>query len=909
MAEYVMKITEEDRLEKITARTNAIFGEIMAKLEILLQQHNCSPSSSHGAANSSEEIPTLEPPLNVNLPIQDEICSSAKQIEVAAKPIPESSSSELYFDNLVTDSTKIVNDLGESALDNVQRIGEFGQEDGFEVQRDSQLTVNTTTDCDSGVISTPELSNAEPITTHSFHNKDTSQFGESQRKVTDDDVAGNRGLSLQCEIPFALYLTSIVDNRASSMEPKFQLHWDDLFTKHKLVVVSIYGNLAIDITGIQYDSRLIPPDKFLERLLDRAHPYVHMIFVVGVTQGLHGWNSQIKSYAQSGLLSFAHHMFAEMCEQGVLSWTDLIQGSVARVNGWNGKQFQSDLTSLLSFTGWYETPLPKPPDWTYDAIAKPPLPPEPPEMSSKVVVSTLPMIAKVLKFGAYNIKFGENSVWIADMLAILHVIEESNIQHNSLIDGSCLMESIESLLEKHEIIGGLVLDLVLLIGYNFQCVIGGKYFVLAATHGSVIQGHRLFVKLPNIDVVIWSNWIKSCDSFCAANLTSCLVLVMVLVGLVIKVQCYSPKANVNIYTKGVLQTGCIIIDVSRVHKLGAKKFGAFSITQQTSDPKMSCFLHLDYNFACTDTSQSPTKFSIYVKTHASQLLPQGKVHVFQFKLIVPAVSDTISAQKVILVACIWYILLDRVTLLLGMNTLEIIKSLLIGGCKPIICPQQVFLCACLLPCVLLLVSLSTTQQMSGSKKVIPEAFTHLALIVGDITRLEYLVSHTYLVTCLSSMRLDDGSCWTLHEKLILTSGNEHSFYPLKNVDDDRRLLYIGSGAETLALKNLEEFKKKIFWVQVALVELEFVLIYKSFINISFLQISAEQVVASKKVRMPIWNRFHIMATQDLQIDKSGVYYFSHIARSLHFKQWDPGGRCSVTKECALDLEILGKLFM
>jgi hypothetical protein len=53
------------------------------------------------------------------------------------------------------------------------------------------------------------------------------------------------------------------------MKPKFQLHWDDLFTTHKLVLVSIYGNLAVGITGIQYDSRFIPPDKSLERMLDR----------------------------------------------------------------------------------------------------------------------------------------------------------------------------------------------------------------------------------------------------------------------------------------------------------------------------------------------------------------------------------------------------------------------------------------------------------------------------------------------------------------------------------------------------------------------------------------------------------------------------------------------------------------
>ncbi|MCH99865.1 hypothetical protein A2U01_0020880, partial [Trifolium medium] len=56
----------------MNARIDAIFTEINAKLEILMQL------SFHGEANSSTDIPNSEP-LNVNLPIQDEIRSSAKQ--------------------------------------------------------------------------------------------------------------------------------------------------------------------------------------------------------------------------------------------------------------------------------------------------------------------------------------------------------------------------------------------------------------------------------------------------------------------------------------------------------------------------------------------------------------------------------------------------------------------------------------------------------------------------------------------------------------------------------------------------------------------------------------------------------------------------------------------------------------
>ncbi|GAU29792.1 hypothetical protein TSUD_293600 [Trifolium subterraneum] len=188
-----------------------------------------------------------------------------------------------------------------------------------------------------------------------------------------------------------------------------------------------------------------------------------------------------------------------------------------------------DLLSAKPFSVLH-LPLPKPPNLIYDALAKPPLPPEPPDMSSHVVVNTLRMIAKVLKFCAYVITIGENSIWIVDMLAILHVIEKSNIQHNF---GSCLMECIKSLPEKHEIIAGLSLDLALVTGYDFDCVIGGKYSVLAATHGCVVNAYKLFVKLPDRDVVMWSNLIKSRDSSCLANFASYLVVVMVFVGLMI----------------------------------------------------------------------------------------------------------------------------------------------------------------------------------------------------------------------------------------------------------------------------------------------------------------------------------------------------------------------------------------
>ncbi|GAU43189.1 hypothetical protein TSUD_300760 [Trifolium subterraneum] len=79
MAENMMKIGED--WKKMNARTNVVFGKIMAKLEILRKQYNFSPSSSHDATNSPKDIPTSEP-VNINLLMHEEFCSSTKHIEV-----------------------------------------------------------------------------------------------------------------------------------------------------------------------------------------------------------------------------------------------------------------------------------------------------------------------------------------------------------------------------------------------------------------------------------------------------------------------------------------------------------------------------------------------------------------------------------------------------------------------------------------------------------------------------------------------------------------------------------------------------------------------------------------------------------------------------------------------------------
>ncbi|MCI63150.1 hypothetical protein A2U01_0084407, partial [Trifolium medium] len=71
-----------------------------------------------------------KPEWRVILPLPDD-----EEEPISESPPP----SESYFDSVVTDSAKTVDDLSESAPDNMQMIGEGRREDGFGVQLDTKL--------------------------------------------------------------------------------------------------------------------------------------------------------------------------------------------------------------------------------------------------------------------------------------------------------------------------------------------------------------------------------------------------------------------------------------------------------------------------------------------------------------------------------------------------------------------------------------------------------------------------------------------------------------------------------------------------------------------------------------------------------------------------------------------------
>ncbi|KAJ1381260.1 Pyridoxal phosphate-dependent transferase, major domain [Sesbania bispinosa] len=70
-------------------------------------------------------------------------------------------------------------------------------------------------------------------------------------------------------------------------------------------------------------------------------------------------------------------------------------------------------------------------------------------------VVTTPEIAKVLTQRYYFSTFGGNLVCAAAGLAVLNVIEKDKLQQNAFVVGSYLKERLNSLMEKHEIIGNV----------------------------------------------------------------------------------------------------------------------------------------------------------------------------------------------------------------------------------------------------------------------------------------------------------------------------------------------------------------------------------------------------------------------------------------------------------------------
>ncbi|XP_058775587.1 ATPase 1, plasma membrane-type-like [Vicia villosa] len=118
------------------------------------------------------------------------------------------------------------------------------------------------------------------------------------------------------------------------------------------------------------------------------------------------------------------------------------------------------------------------------------------------------------------------------------------------------------------------LGLVPTIGYECNCVIGSKFFVLAAKHGTVIHACKLFEKLPYREVVIWSKVFKNVACFCSINLVSYFFpYSLLVVRLVFTFQNHQACPNVELmstitfsHAKGSLQIFIDLQDTQTKHQ-------------------------------------------------------------------------------------------------------------------------------------------------------------------------------------------------------------------------------------------------------------------------------------------------------------------------------------------------------
>ncbi|XP_061348678.1 UDP-N-acetylmuramoyl-L-alanyl-D-glutamate--2,6-diaminopimelate ligase MurE homolog, chloroplastic [Gastrolobium bilobum] len=78
-------------------------------------------------------------------------------------------------------------------------------------------------------------------------------------QISDEENTENRGSSLesQSQSPFELDFDSYGKSKARIVEAKFRMSLAELLDESKVVPVSVYGNLEVEITGIQHDSRIV----------------------------------------------------------------------------------------------------------------------------------------------------------------------------------------------------------------------------------------------------------------------------------------------------------------------------------------------------------------------------------------------------------------------------------------------------------------------------------------------------------------------------------------------------------------------------------------------------------------------------------------------------------------------------
>ncbi|CAJ2637764.1 unnamed protein product, partial [Trifolium pratense] len=94
----------------------------------------------------------------------------------------------------------------------------------------------------------------KPLVRMPLLNEITHAFPKAITRFVDTP---NQGLSLKLITPVALDFVSQAGMRNST----FRMSWNPFLDERKMIPMSVYDNLDVNITGIQHDSRFVPPDK------------------------------------------------------------------------------------------------------------------------------------------------------------------------------------------------------------------------------------------------------------------------------------------------------------------------------------------------------------------------------------------------------------------------------------------------------------------------------------------------------------------------------------------------------------------------------------------------------------------------------------------------------------------------
>ncbi|PNX74761.1 hypothetical protein L195_g030688, partial [Trifolium pratense] len=584
------------------ARNNVAFDRIISKLEILLQHYNCSPSSSHGATNSFKELDASES-LSVVMPTQDELLPSVEKINIPS-PCAQSllvevvtPASDLIEDVMDLPAKTTITTLTETtellagrniSVDQVEfplskESTEFVIDENSVVHRLSPRREIRITPISKSVnedASSDEMGvSAMTYMTMGGNVVSLPLFGDATHSFTAD-------ASLVCTYPYDPGPRFTTLNRVSSIRDSFQFGQEVLtrtpsqFDKPiELQVINMLRTISVSDTNIITHAFLLP---------FYACPVIISLITVGgfVDFGIsasHTYQLFVERTLRStisNIVSFQDMKTLVANLQTSLQIFNLTLGSVL----FACNTFESlllDTQGMASLVQKYSAISVECKDFSF---------------ASAIELSVVSLgLTKLVDNGHFSPSsfLAVNPLgYIAPPYGYMSVLDFYGLVLLQVLIGKNSMKRIKSIIiDFHKPIMqhasltqlALIVNHVTKLEYSVHCTCLAICVSLAGlVYGICWRLNQLGILVNGWNGKQVQSDLTSLPSFIGWYETP------LQENRLIKVQWYYPKANVNIYIKVVHQIGCILIDVNRVHNLGAKRFKAFSTTKQTS-----CLLPLE----------------------------------------------------------------------------------------------------------------------------------------------------------------------------------------------------------------------------------------------------------------------------------------------------------------------------